>query len=406
MTARGPLRHREFRLLFAGQAVSVVGDAIFPIALAFAVLDELEGSVGELSLVLVAQAVPMTALVLAAGVWADRLPRRMLMLVSDVGRCACQVALAALLLTGTAELWHAVVLVFLYGTFEAFFRPAVGGMVPQLVPKEDLQRANALLGGAQNLGMIGGPAIAGVLVVVLGAGAAIAVDAITFVASAACVLALRPPRVERAPPDPAARFVHEIRDGLREVARRPWLRATLPVFGLYHLISLPSTLALGPALVDAELGGAGSWAVMTTCFGLGAILGSATGYRVHPSRPMVAAVAGLSFAALQPVAIAVGGSTPVIAAGLAVGGFGIAFGYTVWEATLGREIPEEKMSRLVSVDYFSTAGMLPIGFAIAGPLGERFGLQPVMIICGLAVWVTALAAMRVPDVRRLTYATP
>jgi len=268
----------------------------------------------------------MTALVLVAGVWADRLPRKSLMLISDVGRLACQAVFAVLLLTGTAELWHALVLVGLYGAFEALFRPAVGGMLPQLVPREELQQANALMGGAINFGQIGGPALAGVLVVVVGAGSAIAVDAATFVVSTACIALLRPPRAERAAADAPSRFLSDITDGLREVARRPWLRTALPVFSLYHLVSLPCTLALGPALVDAELGGAGDWGVMTTCFGIGAIAGSATAFRVQPRRPMVAAVAGLSFAALQPVAIALGGSTAAISAGLAVGGFGIAFG--------------------------------------------------------------------------------
>jgi MFS family permease len=121
------LRHRDFRLLFYGQAVSVLGDALFPVALAFAVLDGLDGSPAELGFVLAAQVVPMTFLVLVAGVWADRVSRRRLMLLSDAGRCAVQATAAALLLTGAAELWHLIVLVALYGSFEAFFRPASAG---------------------------------------------------------------------------------------------------------------------------------------------------------------------------------------------------------------------------------------------------------------------------------------
>jgi len=116
------LRVRPLRLLLAGQAVSFVGDALFPVALAFAVLDELDGTAGELGFVLAAQALPLALLVLVAGVWADRLPRQRLMLVSDFGRMVVQAVVAALLLAGAAELWMLVALVALYGVFEAFFR--------------------------------------------------------------------------------------------------------------------------------------------------------------------------------------------------------------------------------------------------------------------------------------------
>jgi MFS family permease len=182
------LRHRDFRLLFTGQAVSVLGDSLLPVALAFAVLDGLDGSAGELGLVLAAQVVPMTFLVLVAGVWADRLPRRQLMLVSDLGRAVVQGAAAALLLSGAARLWHLIALSAIYGAFEAFFRPAAGGLTPALVPPDELQQANSLTGLAQNAGHVLGPAAAGALIVILSPGAALAVDAATFLVSAAFLL--------------------------------------------------------------------------------------------------------------------------------------------------------------------------------------------------------------------------
>ena len=121
------LRHRDFRLLFTGQAVSVLGDALLPVALAFAVLDGLDGSAASTSPSCAAQVVPMTFLVLPAGVWADRLPRRALMLASDLGRAVVQAITAVLLLSGNAQLWQLIVLSAAYGALEAFFRPAAGG---------------------------------------------------------------------------------------------------------------------------------------------------------------------------------------------------------------------------------------------------------------------------------------
>ncbi len=193
------LRHRDFRLLFTGQAVSVLGDALLPVALAFAILDGLDGSAAQLGLVLAAQVVPMTFLVLPAGVWADRLPRRALMLASDLGRAVVQAITAVLLLTGHAQLWQLIVLSAAYGALEAFFRPAAGGLTPALVPPDELQQANALVGLAQNAGHVLGPAAAGALLVVFSPGAALAVDAATFVVSAAFLFALREPRAAPAP---------------------------------------------------------------------------------------------------------------------------------------------------------------------------------------------------------------
>jgi MFS family permease len=394
------LRGREFRLLFAGQAVSVVGDALFPIALAFAVLDDLDGSPAELGLVLAAQALPLALLVLAAGVWADRLPRRALMLVSDGGRAAVQGVLALLLLTGSAELWHLAVLVAAYGAFEALFRPAAGGMVPQLVAPEDLQNANALMSISQSTALAAGPALGGALVVLIGPGAAIAVDAGTFLVSAACLLALRPPPAQRAPVE-ATHFLADLRAGVGEVLARPWMKTMLPVLSAYHLISLPCTLALGPVLADQDLGGAGSWGLITMAFGIGCILGSAIALRVEAPRPMTAAAVCWLVASCQPLFIAIGDSTAVIAGLEAVAGLAVAYGFTVWESTLGRQIPEHALSRVVSLDYFSTVGVMPLGFALVGPLAGVAGVETTMIASTLLVSGLALAAALAPGTRSL-----
>ena len=155
--------NQQFRLLFAGQGVSVVGDALFPVALAFAVLDDLDGTPAQLGIVLAAQTVPMAVLILASGVWADRLNRRNVMIISDLGRAAVQATLAILLISGTAELWQMIVLVAIYGTFEAGFAPAAGGLVPDVAGREHLQQANALLGLARNTGMVLEPVSTAVL---------------------------------------------------------------------------------------------------------------------------------------------------------------------------------------------------------------------------------------------------
>jgi MFS family permease len=395
------LRHRDFRLLFWGQAVSVVGDALLPVALAFAVLDGLDGSAGQLGLVLAAQVIPMTFLVLPAGVWADRMSRRRLMLVSDLGRAVVQALTAALLLGGGAELWHLIVLSALYGGLEAFFRPAAGGLTPSLVPPDELQQANALVGLAQNVGHVAGPAAAGALIVILSPGAALAVDAATFVVSAAFLVVLREPARAPHPHDHVPHFWSELKGGVAEVRRRRWMLGFMPAFSAYHLVALPCVLGLGAVLANEELGGAGPWAVISACFGAGTILGSGIGLRWKPQRPMRVAAIAFVGASLQPAIIALAGSTAAIAAFEALAGIAVAIGFAQWETTLGRLIPGTALSRVTSLDWFTTVGLMPLGYAVAGPLSEAVGLHEAMV--GAAAFTAALflVALLVRDVRAL-----
>jgi len=394
------LRHRDFRLLFTGQAVSVIGDSLFPIALAFAVLDGLDGSAAELGLVLAVQVVPMTFLVLVAGVWADRMSRRRLMLVSDLGRAAVQAVLAVLLLTDSAQLWHLLVLCAAYGALEAFFRPAAGGLTPSLVPADELQQANALVGLAQNAGHVIGPAAAGALIVVLSPGAAIAVDAGTFVVSAIFLFLLREPAREPHP-EYSPHFWDELKGGIAEVRQRRWMLAFMPPFSAYHFIALPCVLALGAVLADQELGGAGSWAIITSSFGAGTILGSIVGLRWKPPHPMLAATLAFVGAGCQPAIIALAGSTAAIAAFEALAGIAVAIGFTQWETTLGRLIPGRALSRVTSLDWFTTVGLMPLGYAIAGPLADTFGLHETMVGATVITVAMFLAALVVREVRTL-----
>ena len=394
------LRSRNFRLLFSGQAVSVIGDALFPVALAFAVLD-LGGSPAQLGLVLAAQGVPLAVLILFAGVWADRLPRQWIMLVSDVGRGLAQAFAAYLLLSDQAEIWHLAALSAVYGVFEAGFRPAAGGLLPQIVDSEHLQQANALMGLALNFGTILGPVAAGLLIAASGPGEAIAIDAATFAISAGFLLLLRAPRPIRATDPGGVGFWAELRGGIAEVRRRRWMWTFMPAMAAYHLIALPGVLALGPVIADRDLGGAGAWGIITSAFGVGTIIGNGIALRVQPERPMLVASLATAFASTQPIIIALGGSTPVIAGLELVAGIAVSFAFGQWETTLGREIPQHALARVTSLDYFSTAGVMPLGFALVGPVAALAGTVPTMVGSGLFVVVLALVAASVPDIRHL-----
>ena len=202
LTSRlGALQERQFRLLWAGQAVSAFGDGLYPVALAFAVV-ELTGEPEDLGLVFMAVLIPRVVLVLAGGVWADRLPRQRVMLGADVLRCVMQALTAAFLFSGRTELWPLIVLSALYGAGDAFFQPAVTGLVPETVRPDRIQQANALLSMTRNGCWLAGPVVAGVVVSTASPGWAFAVDAGTFAVSAAFLAAMRLPRVARMDPKP------------------------------------------------------------------------------------------------------------------------------------------------------------------------------------------------------------
>src|SRR5215207_4361614 len=184
------LRQRDFFNLFAGQAASTIGDRIVFVALALYVTDI--GSPTDVGIVLAAATIPLVGFLLIGGVWADRLPRNRVMIATDLVRFALHAALAALIFTDAVEIWHIVVIEALFGTAEAFFRPAYTGLVPQTVPEEMIQQAKAAGGTIETIAEFAGPALATVLVLGLGAGWAFAIDAVTFLVSAFFLTRVRP----------------------------------------------------------------------------------------------------------------------------------------------------------------------------------------------------------------------
>jgi len=212
-----PLREREFRLFFAGRAISLLGGSIAPVALAFAVLD-LTGSKTDLGLILAAREIPLILFLLVDGIFADRIPRNRVMVGANAASALSQAVAAALLITGNAQVWHLALLAAVNGGASAFFFPASAGVVPQTVPAPLLQQANSLLQLAMSSASIGGAAIGGFLVAAFGSGWAIAVDAGSYVLAASLIALMRLPPLEARE---GARFVSELVEGWREFRHGP-----------------------------------------------------------------------------------------------------------------------------------------------------------------------------------------
>jgi MFS family permease len=391
-------QERSFGLLFWGQALSVVGDRIQPVALAFAVLAL--GSGTDLGIVLAAGGIPFALFAIAGGVVADRVGRRRVMVVSDLVRAVVQAVTATLLLTGEAEVWQLVVLSAVYGTAAAVFMPALTGLIPQTVRADRLQEANALLALTRSVGLVLGPAIAGVVIALSGPGEAIAIDAATFVVSAGCLLALTP----RALPTAAAtgeRFLDELREGWCEVRRRAWLRRGLVAMSAYHVFVLPSVFVLGPVLAERELDGAGSWATIVTAFGVGSVAGNLIALKAPVRRPLLVAAGALVLASLQSAFIGSGLGTPGIALLEAAAGIGAALFFTFWDLSVQEQVPPGAVARVSSYDFAMSVGLLPLGLALSGPLADAIGLHAaLLLLSGLGV-LSALLWLATPSVRVL-----
>src|SRR5688572_107412 len=225
-----PLREREFRLLFAGRITSLLGSAVAPVALAFAVLD-LTGSPTSLGIVLAARMIPQVIFLLVGGIVADRLPRQLVMVGANVASGLAQLAVAALLLTGVAELWHLIVLQLVAGASSAFFFPASAGIVPQTVPATVLHEANVLLRLSMSSTQIVGAAAGGVLVAAVGSGWALAFDGATYLVAALFLGAIRIPAAARIE---ASNMLAELREGWREFSSRTWLWTIVVAFGFMN----------------------------------------------------------------------------------------------------------------------------------------------------------------------------
>lgn len=360
----GALSERPFRLLWIGQTTSVAGDALIPVAIAFAVLG-IGGSATDLGIVFAAFSVAHVALVLAGGVVADRLPRQLVMVACDVVRSVGEVVLAVLLISGSAQVWHLVVAAVVVGGASAFFLPASAGLVPQTVSAGRLQQANALMSLSRSATGIFGPPVAGLLIVTSGTGIIFLVDAATFVVSAISLLLLRVGPTEARPSE--QHFFADLAAGWREVASRRWIVAAICAFAISNMAG-SSFFILGAVIANTKLGGAAAWGLILTGGAIGGLLGGLLALRLRPGRPLLIGFAITSAEALPLLALI--GPSPIllIAAASFVSVACIELANTWWFTMLQQHVPEHARSRVSSYDWLVSLIFQPLGSMAAGPL--------------------------------------
>ncbi len=389
-----PLAERNFRYLWTGQAVSAAGDALSPIALAFATL-QIAHSASALGLVLAAATTGRVVLLPVGGVWADRLPRQLVMLSSDSIRAVAMLTLAVVVLTGHAQLWMLIVPAVADGAASAFFLPASGALVPQTVSVTYLQQANALMGLTRSTTWVVGPAVSGLLVALAGPGWVFAIDAATFVVSALSLAMLRVPAM---PPKEKTSFFAEMVAGWRAVSSRTWYLINLCSHALWNF-AIAALFVLGPIIAKEHLGGASAWGLIGASMGAGSVIGGLIALRVMPRRPLVAANLALTLAALEALAL-IGPSPIVVIMATGVLGFaGLTFLNEVWFATVPQLLPADVLARANSFDWLLSLIAMPAGFAVCGPVADHVGIPTTLVGTAILLAVPSVLIMLVPGIR-------
>ncbi|MGG5259538.1 MFS transporter [Phycicoccus avicenniae] len=398
--ALAPLRHRAFAWYLASRTANLLGSTAALVAMAFAVLD-VGGSATALGQVLAARILPMTLLLLFGGVVADRLPRALVLQVSNLSSAALQGATAVLLLTGDARLWQLVALQALQGAASGVGFPAMAGMVPTLVPSSALQPANALVSMSRGLTTILGPSLGTLLVVTVGSGWAVLADAALWGVAALLLLPVRRATPARPTPDgPRASPLSELREGWVLFRSTTWLWVVVAAFGVLNAVGSGAWLTLGPALAGETIGRA-AWGWVLSAEAAGAVVATVVLLRVRLGRPLLVGMPAVALLALPLVLLGTVPHTGLLIAAAALAGAGLEVFGMGWNLAMQENIEESQLSRAYSYDALGSMAAVPLGQLAIGPLGDRFGYASVITVCGVAVGVVALGVLGSRAVRTL-----
>ncbi|MEU4338106.1 MFS transporter [Micromonospora lupini] len=387
---------RQFRAVWMSRTSSAMGSALTMVAMALAVL-QIGGSPFDLGAVLTAGAVTEIVLMLAGGVWADRLPRGPLMIGVDVARFLIVGALAVLLLTGQARVYHFVVVSVLSAVGRALYRPATGGLVAATVPAPLLQKADALLTFSTNSSALVGPAVAGLVIAVGSAGWVYLVDALSFLVSALLLIGVKHSVTKRTG---KTAFWTELREGWSEVRTRAWLWTNLITHGLWNF-GFSMIFVLGPTSVIGTVAGLPAWAVFSVCITGGSLAGSFLAMRLRARRPLVVGNLVLTAGAVPFVALAAAAPLFVTMAGAVVAALGLAVLGALWNSTLQQLVPIDRMSRVTAYDWVVSLSITPLAYAAAAPLAAAVGTRATMLVCAALIAIPSAMVVAAPAVRAI-----
>jgi len=389
----GPLSDRNFRVFYAGYSTSLLGSAMSPIAVNFALLDRGVTASG-LGVVLAAGVVPQVMFMIGAGVFADRLGRRPVMLAADTGRMLVMAAVAALLFTATPPVWVFAVLAALRGTGDALFSPALGGLRAEISAPDRLPDANALLQVVQSAAVVAGPALAGVLIVAISSGAVVAVDAATYGVSVIALALLRVPSAPR----PVRTPLRDLADGWTEFRAHTWLWLTTAQWSLLNLLTYAPYLLLGPVLAQAYLGGAQVWGIVIGAQAAGAVLTGLLLVGRRPARPLVISETGMVAVPLPCLLLALHAPAVAVGAAACAAGAGITVFGTYWDTAIQKRVPAAMLSRITALTTTVSYAPGSFGLAFVGPVAAAVGATHVLAVAAAWGLVSGLLACCLPPI--------
>lgn len=408
-TAQPPLWDRRFTLYFTARSVSLVGDAMMPVATALAV-----GAVYGISgvgYVLGVWTGTFVLLVLFGGVFADQFGARRMMVGADLARVLTQGVLAAAFFAGTPPFWLLVSMAALAGAAVAMFLPGVNGMVP-LVAREP-QRANATLKVADALAQLVGPALAGLLITLTGAGTVYAIDAGTFVLSALCLALIPLPRggapLETPATDSSAQtgssLRRDLRQGWLEFRARTWMWAVILIWMGYGVLLFGPLIPLSSTLVSDQLG-SNAYGLAVSSLGVGTVLGGLLALRLRPARPLAAGAVAMTLYTVLPLGVALGADLPVLLAGHVVGGGAWAFWSVMWATSVQTHTPPAVLNRVTAYEQAGSVSGMALGQILAGPATGLVAPERLLLVSAGACLAGCAALFAVPAIRTLRRAAP
>jgi MFS family permease len=392
-------RSRDFRLLWSGQAISLLGDSAFLVALGWRTFT-LTGSARSLGVVLTLQGVGLISTVLVGGALADRYDRRTLMLVSDAARFAIIASLAAIDATGHLGIGVLAGIAFLEGLSTGFFTPALGGLIPLVVEEPGLGSANALIGMARQASFLVGPSVAGVMYGFAGSTVVFGFNAVSFLVSFAFVLATRPRVAERAPAEGTFR---EIAAGFRYVASVPWLWVTIALFAFVLMFQWAPIQVLTPKLVREHFHlGVRAYGFVFSMLGAGMLVGTVAfgQLNLRRRRGLISYLIWM-VNSLLVIVFALSPWYPLAVVASFCRGICIGFGVTVWETMLMELVPRHMLSRVVSLDWFGSLGLTPFGLLLVGAISGYAAAGTIIALGALAALVLVAGGLTSRQIRTI-----
>jgi len=390
-----------FRTLLIARIISNIGNGLGPIALAFGVLS-LEGATPtSLSIVMAAQLGPMVVFMLFGGVLADRYPRALVVGTSDIFLSGFVVANGIMLINGSATVTSLAIIAFISGSLNALWWPAFAGLVPEVVPEEDLQSANSVIGLGANAANIAGTVAGGIIVAGIGAGWAMVTDGVSFLIAGILVFTLRKFGKTRDTSQHTPSVFEDLAHGWKEFSSRSWVVTVVAGYSILVMIFESVLGVVGPVHAEQELGGPKPWSYILAALSVGMMAGVLVSLKVRPKRPLLIALIAQLGVAAWIFTIGVTNWIPLIMVSAFFAGIALDFFFVLWQTAMQSNIPRESLSRVSSYDAFGSLVFAPFGLVIAGPITEKIGTEQTLVGMAIIFAVVLAAMLSVASVRNL-----